>query len=133
MIRAVVGILEKDNKILITQRPPGKPYSGFWEFPGGKIEADEASQDALIRELYEELGIKVTSAHPWFTHHHAYPDKTVSLEMWWVTEFSGEPKGQENQILKWATYSEMLNLSLLEGNWPILERIKSFLDKRSSE
>ena len=61
-VYAVAGILRRDDKILIAERPLGKPYSGFWEFPGGKVEANESGEAALIRELHEELGIEVLSS-----------------------------------------------------------------------
>ncbi len=126
-IRTVVGILKRDNKILVAERPDNKPYAGYWEFPGGKIEENESSNAALIRELHEELGIRVISAQPWFEHTHAYPDKIVLLEMWLVTEFLGEPHGKENQTLQWATFPELVALRLLEGNWAIIERIKNLI------
>ena len=126
LIRVAVGIVKREDKILVAQRPIDKPYSGYWEFPGGKIEADETGDQALKRELLEELGIAVTEAVPLFEHEHAYPDKTVLLEMWLVTQFDGEPTGKENQSLKWATLAEMLTLRLLEGN-SVLEKIKIIL------
>lgn len=130
-VRAVVGILKRDGKLLVGQRPAGKPYSGYWEFPGGKIEIDESSHAALKRELHEELGIDIVMAKPWFEHTHAYPDKTVYLEMWLVTDFTGEPQGKENQLLKWVTLSEIMDLRLLEGNWPIIEKIKTLFAQAS--
>lgn len=120
----VVGIIRRENKLLIAERPIGKSYSGYWEFPGGKIEENESGKEALTRELHEELGIIVTAAEPWFSHTHTYPDKTVCLEVWLVTAFSGEPHGKEKQAIRWATVPEMLSLPLLEGNWPIMERIE---------
>lgn len=127
IIQAVVGIVRRDNTILVSQRPSGKPYSGYWEFPGGKIEAREQGKEAVIRELHEELGIKVTLAKPWFTHSHTYPDKKVLLEIWLIEEFEGEPESKEQQALRWVTLEEMQTLHLLEGNWAILEKIKTSL------
>jgi len=127
MIRAVVGILKKGEKLLVAQRPVGKPYSGYWEFPGGKIEPDETGELALKRELHEELGIEVVQATFWFEHHHQYPDKKVELELWLVDSFNGEPHSKENQVLRWVTVSEMGDLRLLEGNIPIMEKIRSLI------
>ena len=115
----------RDGKLLVAERPEGKPYSGYWEFPGGKVEDNETADAAIRRELHEELGIEVVDAEPWFEHLHAYPDKTVLLDLWRVTEFSGEPQGQENQILRWVSYEEILHLRLLAGNLEILSQIKS--------
>jgi len=122
-IRVAVGILRRDGNVLVAERPVGKPYAGYWEFPGGKIEPDESGLEALTRELHEELGIEVISAKPWFEYEHRYPDNTVILEMWLVDQFSGEPHSKENQTLRWVNYSEMKALRLLEGNWPIMTRL----------
>jgi 8-oxo-dGTP diphosphatase len=123
IVHAVAGILKRENKILVAQRPLGKPYSGFWEFPGGKIEANESGEQALKRELQEELGIEVQTSHLLFHHQYTYPDKIVHLEVWQVDNFIGEPHGKENQELLWVTALEMKTLKLLEGNFPILGKI----------
>lgn len=124
MTDVVVGILIRENKILIAERPQDKPYSGYWEFPGGKVEAQETHQKALNRELYEELGIHVQAAQQWFAHTHVYPDKTIFLDIWLVTQFSGEPQSKENQILRWVSLKEMQEFPLLAGNYPILEKFE---------
>lgn len=126
-MRAVVGILQRDDRLLVGQRPAGKPYSGYWEFPGGKIEVNESAYAALKRELHEELGIEVMTAKLLFEHAHTYPDKQVYLEIWRVDAFSGEPESRENQLLRWATIDEIKELKILEGNWPIIEKIKGTL------
>jgi 8-oxo-dGTP diphosphatase len=123
ILHAVVGIIKRTDKILVAERPVGKSYSGYWEFPGGKIEENESDGDALHRELQEELGIEVISAYPGFSHLHTYPDKTVSLKIWLVTAFSGEPQSRENQTLRWVTLQDISSLPMLEGNWAILKRI----------
>ena len=115
--------MQREDKLLIAERPHGKPYSGFWEFPGGKIEEHESGEQALIRELDEELGIDVSAAQFLFHHEYTYPDKIVHLQVWQVMHFSGEPHGRENQLLRWASVSEMKTLRLLEGNWAILDAI----------
>lgn len=128
MIRVAVGILKRDEKILIAERPTGKPYSGYWEFPGGKIEENETGKEALIRELHEELGIDVIDAKPQFHHPYTYPDKTVLLEIWLVEQFSGEPISKENQSLAWVTWSQLLERRLLEGNLAIIDKIKLLIE-----
>lgn len=127
MIRAVAGILFRDNKVLVAERPPNKPYAGYWEFPGGKIEEGEQGLDAIKRELHEELGIEVMSARHCFDHTHQYPDKKVLLEVWLISEFSGELHGKEQQVLRWVTMTEIESLRVLEGNWSILEQIKGLV------
>jgi len=124
VIHAAVGIIYDQQKILMAERPPGKPYSGYWEFPGGKIEANESGQEALIRELYEELGIHVTDVRSCFEFTHAYPDKTVFLEVFLVLSYLGEPNGRENQILRWVNFDELTQLRILPGNLGILDRVK---------
>lgn len=128
-IDVVVGIVKRDGKVLVGQRPEGKPYSGYWEFPGGKIEKEELALDALRRELSEELGIAVMQAESWFEHCHQYPDKIVLLKIWQVKEFLGEPQAKEGQCLRWVTFPEILALQLLAGNWPIIDKIKSLFGK----
>jgi|SRR5579885_737552 8-oxo-dGTP diphosphatase len=125
IVHAVAGILKREDKILLGQRPVGKPYSGFWEFPGGKIEMHESGHDALHRELNEELGIDVIASQHLFNHTYSYPDKIVNLEIWLVTRYANEPHGKENQALRWVTPQEMSGMNLLEGNWPIVDKIKS--------
>ena len=123
-IQVAVGILKRGDTILIAKRPQDKPYGRYWEFPGGKVEHNESSKMALFRELYEELDIKIKEAQHWFSHIHAYPDKTVLLDMWLVTDFMGEPRGIENQILHWAKCSDLPMLPLLEGNKTMVDRIR---------
>lgn len=127
LVRVVAGIIKQNNALLLAERPQGKPYAGYWEFPGGKVEANETDEAALKRELYEELGIVVTQAKPWFEYTYTYPDKTVLLAFWHIHEFSGEPQSKENQVLCWATLREMSSLPLLEGNKIILKELKQLL------
>lgn len=131
--QVVVGILTHENRVLVGERPQGKPYSGYWEFPGGKIEPHETAQAALKRELHEELGIEVTKATPWFQHEHTYPDKTVLLHVWLIQEFVGTPVGKENQKLAWVTFAEMSKLRVLEGNTPIIDSIENLLLNRLTD
>jgi 8-oxo-dGTP diphosphatase len=123
VVNAVSGLLQRKDKILIAERPAGKPYSGYWEFPGGKIEENESGEQALIRELHEELGITVNAATFLFQHEYTYPDKIVHLQLWLVNDFSGEPHGLENQTLAWVDLSEIKNYRLLDGNWSLVEKL----------
>lgn len=88
--------------MLLAQRPEGKIAAGFWEFPGGKIEAGEPPRDALARELHEELGITVVDARPLIRFRHEYSNRTVLLDTWLVTRFAGELHGREGQAFAWA-------------------------------
>ncbi|MEO8134101.1 MAG: NUDIX domain-containing protein [Betaproteobacteria bacterium] len=99
-----VGILmRQDGQVLFAQRPAGKAYAGYWEFPGGKIESGESDRDALARELQEELGIRVTQASPWLTQRHVYPHAHVELRFFRVTGWDGEVRPQEDQQTAWQT------------------------------
>lgn len=99
-----VGILQRpDGTVLFAQRPTGKAYAGYWEFPGGKIEPGESDHDALVRELEEELGVRVTQATAWLTQRHAYPHAFVELRFFRVTHWLGEVRPQEGQAVAWET------------------------------
>ncbi|GAA4337321.1 Nudix family hydrolase [Pigmentiphaga soli] len=102
LVDVAVGALLRDGRLLLGQRPEGKPYSGWWELPGGKLEPGETVLQALARELDEELGITVTHATPWVTHVHAYQHATVRLFFCRVTGWHGEPRGRESQALQWV-------------------------------
>lgn len=127
MIEAVLGIIQRNQKLLVSKRPAHKPYAGFWEFPGGKIEKNESHAQAISRECHEELGIEVKASQFLLSHEHAYPDQTVRLHLFLISEFLGEPDGKENQMIRWVDYQELLSLRLLEGNNFILRKIKNYL------
>lgn len=119
-----VGILEDaQRRILVAQRPDTKHQGGKWEFPGGKIHADEDMPAALARELQEELGIGLRSARPVLRVRHAYPDKTVVLDVWQVTAYDGEPHGREGQPLRWVARDRLAQLDLPEADYPILRAL----------
>ena len=102
IIDVVVGVLRNAHgEYLFAQRPEGKPMAGYWEFPGGKIEAGETHFQALQRELIEELGITITNGTPWRTIEHVYPHAHVLLHFIIVTAWDGEPHGREAQALHW--------------------------------
>lgn len=124
LVRAVVGVLvNAQGQILITERPAGKPYAGYWEFPGGKIEAEESSFDALKRELHEELGVEVLTAQSWLQCTHSYPDKDVWLDIWKVTQFDGQPHGKEGQTISWILPEEITQYKILEGNYQLVDQL----------
>ena len=101
-VEVAVGVVfNAAGQVLFAQRPRGKPYEGWWEFPGGKIEAGESVQAALARELQEELGIKVLSCQPWITRQFVYPHARVRLHFCKVLAFQGQPQGLENQAFVW--------------------------------
>jgi len=89
------------TEFLLARRPPGKVYAGWWEFPGGKVEAGESFHDALLRELHEELGIAITQATPWLTREFTYPHATVRIRFFRVTAWTGEIHPHEHDAIAW--------------------------------
>ena len=120
LIAVAAGILrDPAGRILIAQRPPGGHVGGFWEFPGGKLNADEQPVQALQRELLEELGVTVEAAAPFMTYRHEYPERIVELHVFLVERYSGEPRGVEGQPLRWVDPVELASAGLLEADQPI--------------
>ena len=116
-------LLRPDGQILMAQRPPGKPWEGYWEFPGGKIEAGENPASALKRELHEELGIHILNAYPWLNFEYHYPDRRVHLHFFRITDWKNEPVGNEGQKLSWQ-YPHQPDISpLLPANEKLLKNL----------
>lgn len=120
-IPVAAAVIERDDgRVLLAERPAGKPWAGYWEFPGGKIEPGEAAVAALARELHEELGIDVDAVTPWITRDYAYPEKTVRLHFFRVPAWHGEPHGREGQRVSWELPAAPQVAPLLPANGPIL-------------
>lgn len=123
-IKVVAAILIRaDGCFLLACRPPGKPYPGYWEFPGGKVEANESDRDALARELYEELGITVIHATPWLAREFRYPHATVNIRFYRVTQWLNEPIAREQQQLAWQSIENVTVSPLLPANQSILRAL----------
>ena len=120
---AAAVILKSDGQFLLAQRPAGKPYAGYWEFPGGKVKAHESSEQALRRELQEELGMHAEQIYPWLTQIYRYPHATVRLCFHRVMRWSGEPHGRENQRLSWQSAENVIVGPLLPANGPVLRAL----------
>ncbi|HUX90931.1 MAG TPA: Nudix family hydrolase [Gallionellaceae bacterium] len=120
-----VAILQRpDGSFLMAQRPEGKAYAGYWEFPGGKVEAGETAHHALLRELHEELGIDVKTAYSWLTRVFTYPHATVRLNFFRVTDWQGEPHGKEGQLLSWQRLPDLSVAPILPANAPIMRALQ---------
>lgn len=113
-------IRSPEGRVLIARRPEDKDQGGLWEFPGGKREAGETREAALARELREELGIEVRQARPLIQIRHAYPHKTVLLDVWQVKAFAGEAQGLEGQPIRWVWPDELPNYRFPAANYPII-------------
>lgn len=120
-LQVAVGVVKNpEGKILISLRHADLHQGGLWEFPGGKIEASETAEQALARELKEEINITVTTATPLITVKHQYPDRLVQLNVFLVEQFSGEAKSLEGQPFKWVTPAELEHYAFPAANQPII-------------
>jgi 8-oxo-dGTP diphosphatase len=120
-VQVAVGVLfQKSGEFLLTSRPVGKPYAGYWEFPGGKVEPGESTYQALCRELHEELGIEVTAASPWKIEVVDYPHSLVRLHFFKVMGWHGALQMREQQAAHWQTLPVQVS-PILPGTIPVLE------------
>ncbi|MBI4193913.1 MAG: Nudix family hydrolase [Betaproteobacteria bacterium] len=120
---AAAVVLRDDGRFLLAQRPPGKVYAGYWEFPGGKIEDGESAEHALRRELHEELGIDVERAYPWITRDYDYAHAAVRLRFFRVVAWRGEPHGKEDQRFSWESAPAVTVSPLLPANGSVLRAL----------
>lgn len=117
---AVGVLLQPDGRFLLAQRPEGKPYAGYWEFPGGKLESGESVEAALARELSEELGIDIDGSEAWRTLEHDYPHAYVRLFFHKIRHWRGELTGREGQAFLWQQVPVSV-APLLPAALPIIE------------
>lgn len=130
--RVAVVIIERvvngAYEVLFAQRPEGKAYAGHWEFPGGKIEANESVQDASIREIDEELGIQIRSVNALATECFSYPHAHVELNFVTTRDWCGEPQGREGQAFSWQRIDDIrvspLLPALLHAQSSVLFRLR---------
>ena len=121
---AAAVIVGPDGRVLLAQRPAGKPYAGYWEFPGGKLEPGESPAHALARELHEELGIEVRRAAPWLVQEFVYPHAHVELNFFRVFAFDGEPHGRDGQAFAWQVPGAFDVAPLLPANTRVLKALE---------
>jgi len=123
--QVAVGVLmREDGYFLLAQRPAGKPYEGYWEFPGGKLEEGESVEVALARELREELGVTIAVCRRWRVLEHDYPHAYVRLFFCKVTAWQGEPSGREGQALAWQKIPVEV-APVLPATVPVLDWLRS--------
>lgn len=127
-IPVVTGFLRKGSKVLVGQRPVGHSLAGQWEFPGGKIERNESPEQALIRELQEELGIEAEVGELKMASTHSYGDTGIVILFYEVLFWKGEAKAVHHMELRWIEPEEMKSLAIPDANKKILDRIIATLN-----
>jgi 8-oxo-dGTP diphosphatase len=125
IVEVVAAVLTRPNgEVMLASRPDGKVYAGYWEFPGGKVEAGETLEHALARELKEELGIEAIRATRWITKLFTYPHATVRLNFFRIWDWMGDPHPHEGQTFAWDNPSKHSVEPLLPANFPILKALQ---------
>jgi 8-oxo-dGTP diphosphatase len=131
LLVVAAAIINSRNEVLLAQRPDGKSLSGKWEFPGGKVEAEESPENALVRELHEELGIEVdvASLEPFWFLSHPYPEFGFHLLMpvYLCRSWRGEPQALEHAAIVWKAPDTMYQLPMIEADAELVEHLKAAL------
>lgn len=125
-IQAVAGILKNaKGEILISLRPKQAVQGGLWEFPGGKIEPNETSFEALCREFFEEVNVQIKSADFFSAAKQEYVNRMVFLEIWQVSEFVGVPIGKEGQVIEWVSPLALSRRDFLPANYAVIRTLQN--------
>lgn len=126
---SAVALIDTDGRILLTQRPEGKSMAGLWEFPGGKIEAGETPEVALIRELQEELGIDTWASclAPLTFASHSYDDFHLVMPLFACRKWDGIPQGREGQTLKWVRPQQLREFPMPPADEPLIPILRDWL------
>ena len=122
LLVAAVALIDADGRVLVSERPPGKQLAGLWEFPGGKVEPGERPEETLIRELAEEIGIRVEEPclAPLTFASHAYPDFHLLMPLYVCRRWSGTPQPLEGQGLKWVRPGRLRDLAMPPADAPLI-------------
>lgn len=126
-------LVNRQGEVLIAQRPPGKWQEGRWEFPGGKLEPGEGEEQAVRRELREELGVEIDVTQRIAGCSHDYGDRQVDMGLWLVLRHAGEPRGLDGQALKWVALGQLRNEDLLEADLPLIAVLEAALGVASQD
>ena len=129
MLVAAVALVDADGRVLLSQRPAGKSMDGLWEFPGGKVNAGETPEAALIRELAEELGIDVTASclAPFTFASHTYPDFHLLMPLYVCRKWSGIPAAREGQLLAWVRPERLADYPMPPADGPLVGSLRDLL------
>ena len=123
------ALIDKDGRVLLAQRPPNKSMAGLWEFPGGKVEDGESPEDALIRELNEELGIDTWGSclAPLSFASHSYEEFHLLMPLFACRKWTGTPMAIEGQVLKWVSKNDLKNYAMPPADIPLIAAIRDWL------
>jgi 8-oxo-dGTP diphosphatase len=126
---AACALVDADGRVLLAQRPPGKPMAGLWEFPGGKVETGERPEQTLIRELREELGIVVNEAclAPLTFASHAYPDFHLLMPLYVCRRWEGTVRALEGQSLAWVRPNRLRDYPMPPADEPLISHLTTLL------
>jgi 8-oxo-dGTP diphosphatase len=126
---SAVALIDPDGRVLLAQRPEGKSMAGLWEFPGGKVEAGETPEDALVRELHEELGIETWSSclAPLTFASHTYDDFHLLMPLFACRKWDGIVQGKEGQKLAWVQAKDLKEYPMPPADIPIIPILRDWL------
>ncbi|MGB3689408.1 MAG: 8-oxo-dGTP diphosphatase MutT [Jannaschia helgolandensis] len=126
---SAVALIDVDGRVLLAQRPEGKPMAGLWEFPGGKVEPGETPEAALIRELQEELGIDTWASclAPLTFASHGYDDFHLLMPLFACRRWLGQPQAQEGQALKWVRPNDLRDYPMPAADIPLIAILRDWL------
>jgi 8-oxo-dGTP diphosphatase len=126
---SAAALIDRDGRVLLAQRPPGKSMAGLWEFPGGKVEPGETPETALIRELKEELGIDTWQSclAPLTFASHSYPDFHLLMPLYACRKWDGQPESVENQQLKWVRPGNLKDFPMPPADIPLIPILRDWL------
>lgn len=122
-VLVAAGVLERDGKILAARRKKGSHLEGHWEFPGGKVEPDESPEDCLVRELAEEIGVRVEPREILEVVFHRYPEKSVLLLFYRCDLLEGEPEAIECDEVRWVAFADLPALDWAPADVPFVRRL----------
>ena len=126
---AACALIDADGRVLIAQRPEGKPMAGLWEFPGGKIEPGERPEDAIIREMHEELGVTIKEAclAPFTFASHSYPDFHLLMPLYVCRRWEGTPTAREHPEIAWVRPKDMTKYAMPPADAPLIPMLRDLL------
>ncbi len=129
LLVVAVALVDNDGRVLLTQRPEGKKLAGMWEFPGGKVEPNEAPEAALLRELREELDLDISAAclAPYTFASHSYEDFHLLMPLYVCRRWSGQPRPREGQAMKWVRPVKMGELPMPPADVPLVAMLRDLL------